>query len=116
MGFCTNCGRPCDVCSGEADDFRLLTFPEECRHLITVVLKKMNMNNETDQSIMVKGLMPYKDNPKIINNAMKEYIQMVNPPKSIPYVVAMVRGKAVNRKQRRLDALPPTAKGYEDES
>ena len=114
MGFCTKCGRPCSVCSGEADDFSLLALPKEVRHLIKVCLKKMQMHNETDQTILVEKLRPYADNPKVIANAMKEYIVMKNPPRSIPYLVAIVKGKAVHMKQRKMDALPPRAKGYEE--
>lgn len=114
MAFCNNCGRPCPVCSGEADVFSLLALPERARHLVTQVLKRMNMNNETDQSIMLKGLSPYFDSPKYIENAMKEYLVIKNPPRSIPYVIGIVKGKIVNKKQRKLDALPPTAKGYEN--
>lgn len=114
MGFCTVCGRPCSVCSGEADDFSLLALPKETRHLVVQVLKRMNMFNETDTTILVEKLRPYAGEPKIIGNAMKEYLVMKNAPRSIPYVVAIVKGKAVHRKQRKMDALPPKAKGYED--
>lgn len=115
MGFCTNCGRPCSACSGEAGEFGLLSLPKLCRHLVTVVLKKMNRNNETDQGILVEGLKPYKDKPEIINNALKEYLVLRDPPRSIPYIIGMVKNKAINSNRRRLDAVPPLAKGYEDD-
>ena len=115
MGFCSVCGRPCSVCSGEADEFSLLALPKETRHLIVQVLKRMNMHNETDTTILVEKLKPYKDSPKVIANAMKEYIVMKNAPRSIPYLVAIVKGKAVHQKQRKMDALPPRAKGYDNE-
>jgi hypothetical protein len=114
MGFCTNCGRPCPACSGEVGDFSLLALPKETRHLIKVVLEKMGMYNETDLSILVQKLLPYKSHPKVICNAMKEYLILKNAPRSIPYLVAIVKGKAVHMSnQSRLDALPPRAPGYE---
>jgi hypothetical protein len=114
MGYCPNCGRPCTACSREATDFSLLALPEESRKLVTVVLKKMLMNNESDQSILVQKLLPYKDKSKYINNGLREYIAMRNPPRSIAYVAAIVKGK-VTKINDRLDALPPLAEGYEDE-
>lgn len=114
MGFCTNCGRPCPVCSGEVSTHGLLALPPETRRLIEVVMKKMGMFNETDLSILVNKLLPYKDHPKVIVNAMREYLVMKKPPRSIPYLVAMVKNKAVHMgDQQKLDALPPRAAGYE---
>jgi len=113
MSFCPNCGRPCVACSNEAESFNLLSLPKDIRHLITVVLKKMNLNNETDQSILIKGLVPYKGKPLFISNALKEYLVMKNPPRSIPYLVAIVKGKSIS-KPDRLNALPPLMKEEED--
>jgi hypothetical protein len=106
MGFCNVCGSPCPVCSGEADEFNLLVFPEEVRRIITLVLTDMGLNNPTHQSDMVNRLVPYKEKPAAIVTAGREFLQKRDLPRSIPYFVAMVKRKAVAKK-KRLDALPP---------
>lgn len=113
MGYCSNCGRPCEVCSGEVSEISSMIFPADVRRLIKKALQRMNLYNETDLSILISRITPYQGNPKAVAAAMREYLNMKEPPKSIPYLVAIVKGKTI-AKQKRLDAIPPRAEGYEE--
>lgn len=116
MSFCPNCGAPCSVCTGEADEFGLLAFSDPItRNMLTRVMKKMKLHNPTHQGQLVAGLAPYKERNNTIQATCRDFLGRHNAPNSIPYFVAMVKGKAV-RRDKSLAKLPPRAESrYEDE-